>query len=134
MDWTPDTVLESERKHKSSILMEQFLRSSPMILAGGNNTYSFKSRWIEDKMQRLSYYLSISDSLLLLSVVFFLLQYSHTQAYTIQTVLRSHTDTHVNTHTHSASVSEVKLFHLSGVLLSSYKASVRTAGRLIVTY
>lgn len=32
------------------------------------------------------------------------------------------------------SVSEVKLFHLSGVLLSSYKASVRTAGRLIVTY
>lgn len=45
-----------------------------------------------------------------------------------------HRRKHQCTHSLCQSVSEVKLFHLSGVLLSSYKASVRTAGRLIVTY
>lgn len=65
----------------------------------------------------------------------FLLQ-PRTQAYkyTMKTVAIPHRRKHQCTHSLCQLVSEVKLFHLSGVLLSSYKASVRTAGRLIVTY
>lgn len=69
------------------------------------------------------------------SSLLFLLQ-PRTQAYkyTMETVRIPHRCKHQCTHSLCQSVSEVKLFHLSGVLLSSYKASVRTAGRLIVTY
>lgn len=82
-------------------------------------------------MQCRFYCLTISGTLPYL-VSFSLLQ-AHTRAYTTETVSNP-TLTHTSMHTLSLSDSEVKLFHLSGVLLSSYKASVRTAGRLIVTY
>ncbi len=69
------------------------------------------------------------------SSLLFLLQ-PRTQAYkyTMETVTIPPRRKHQCTRSLCQSVSEVKLFHLSGVLLSSYKASVRTAGRLIVTY
>lgn len=61
---------------------------------------------------------------------------SHTKAYkyTMEAVTIPHRRKHQCARSLRQSVSEVKLFHLSGVLLSSSKASVRTAGRLIVTY
>lgn len=71
---------------------------------------------------------------LLCSLLFLLLPHTQAYKYTMETVAIPHRHKHQCTHSLCQSVSEVKLFHLSGVLLSSYKASVRTAGRLIVTY
>lgn len=70
-----------------------------------------------------------------LSSLLFLL-HPRTQAhkYTMGTVTIPHRRKHQCARSLRQSLPEVKLFHLSWVLLSSYKASVRTAGRLIVTY
>lgn len=68
------------------------------------------------------------------SLLFLLHPGTQAYEYTMESVTNPHRHKHQCARSLCQSVSEVKLFHPSWVLLSSYKASVRTAGRLIVTY
>lgn len=119
------------RKHKSGILGELLLRSSNMIHSLKATVPPFSSE--DGEETTYCAYLPVRQCLT--AFLLFLL-HPRTQAYkyTMETVRIPHRCKHQCTHSLCQSVSEVKLFHLSGVLLSSYKASVRTAGRLIVTY
>lgn len=113
---------------ESGVLGEPFLRSSIWYTCLRQRRKRFQVR-IERRQQTAPVFQSDSFPF---SLLFFLLHKNINTEW--EPVRFLHRRKHQCTRSLCQSVSQVKLFRLSGVLLSSYKASVRTAGRLIVTY